>query len=74
MAQRDVTPFELTVADEVFVVGTKSELAAVGSISGNSIGTGAVGPLTRKLYQEFSKVVQRPEEGTPAYEAEAESI
>lgn len=72
--QRDVTPFELAVADEVFLVGTKSELAAVGSISGSKVGTGAPGPVTRRLYQEFSKVVQRAEEGTPVYEAEAESV
>jgi branched-chain amino acid aminotransferase len=72
--QRDVTPFELTVADEVFVVGTKSELVAVGSVGGNPVGNGAPGPLTRKLYHEFSNVVLRPEEGTPVYEAEAESV
>lgn len=72
--KRDVTPFELAVADEVFVVGTKSELAAVGTISGNKVGTGAAGPLTKRLYQEFSKAVQRPEEGTAVYEAEAESV
>ena len=72
--ERDVTPFELKVADEVFIVGTKSELVAVGSISGSSVGTGTAGPVTKRLYQEFSKVVLRPEEGTPVYEAEAESI
>ncbi|MDE1858599.1 MAG: branched-chain-amino-acid transaminase [Thaumarchaeota archaeon] len=72
--ERDVTPFELTVADEVFIVGTKSELAAVGSISGSNVGAGGAGPLTVRLYQEFSRVVQRPEEGTPVYEAAAESV
>ena len=72
--ERDVTPFELAVADEVFIVGTKSELAAVGSISGSKVGSGAPGPVTRRLYQEFSRVVQRPEEGTPVYEAEAENV
>jgi branched-chain amino acid aminotransferase len=71
---RDVTPFELAVADEVFLVGTKSELVAVGSISGNKIGNGGAGPVTSRLYLEFSKVVQRPEEGTPVYEAAAENV
>jgi branched-chain amino acid aminotransferase len=69
--ERDVTPFELTTADEVFFVGTKSEILAVGSISGAKVGNGGVGPLTRKLYDEFSKIVQRPEEGTLVYEAES---
>ena len=72
--QRDVTPFELATADEVFLVGTKSEILAVGSISGSMVGAGGVGPVTRLLYQEFSKVVQRVEEGTPVYEAESVSV
>lgn len=72
--QRDVTPFELTTADEVFLVGTKSEILAVGSINGAKVGTGGAGPVTRKLCQEFSKVVGRPEEGTPVYEAESVGV
>jgi branched-chain amino acid aminotransferase len=72
--QRDITPFELITADEVFLVGTKAEVLAVGNIGGAKIGTGGVGPLTRKLYQEFARVVHRPEEGTPAYEAESVSV
>ncbi len=71
---RDVTPFELSTADEVFLVGTKSEILAVGSISGGKVGSGGVGPVTRKLYEEFSRVVQRAEEGTPVYEAESVSV
>lgn len=74
VAERDVTPFELAIADEVFLVGTKSELVAVGSVSGSKVGAGAPGPITKRLYQEFSRVVRRPEEGTPVYEAEAESV
>ncbi len=72
--QRDITPFELTTADEVFLVGTKAEITAVGSVSGVKIGNGSVGPLTKRLYQEFTKVVQRAEEGTPVYEAESVSF
>ena len=72
--ERDVTPFELTTADEVFVVGTKSEILAVGSISGSKVGSGGVGPVTRRLYQDFSKIVLKPEEGTQAYEAESVSV
>ncbi len=72
--QRDVTPFELTTADEVFLAGTKSEMFAVGSVSGVKIGSGDVGPVTKRLYLEFLKVVVRPEEGTPVYEAESVSV
>jgi len=66
--ERDVTPFDLVTADEVFLAGTKSEILAVGTIGGTKIGAGGVGPITRRLYQEFSRIVQRPEEGTPVYE------
>jgi len=72
--ERDVTPFELTTADEVFIVGTKSEVLSVGSISGAKVGSGGVGPITKRLYQEFSKVVLRAAEGTPVYEAESVSV
>ena len=68
--ERDVTPFELVTADEVFLVGTKSEVLAVGSVGGRKIGSAGVGQMTRRLYQEFGKLVHRPEEGTPVYEAE----
>ena len=68
--ERDVTPFEVLTADEVFLVGTKSEIVAVGSVGDVRIGTGAAGPVTRRLVKEFSKLVQRPEEGTPIYGVE----
>lgn len=74
VAKRDITPFELTTADEIFLVGTKSEILAVDSISGIKVGSGGVGPITKRLYQEFSRVVQRAEEGTPVYEAESVSV
>ncbi len=68
--ERDVTPFELITADEVFLAGTKSEILAVGTIGGTKIGAGGVGSVTRTLYREFGRVVLRREEGTPVYEEE----
>jgi branched-chain amino acid aminotransferase len=68
--ERDVTPFEVSTADEVFLVGTKSEIVAVGSVGDVTVGSGTAGPVTRRLVKEFSKLVQRPEEGTPIYGAE----
>jgi branched-chain amino acid aminotransferase len=69
--ERDVTPFDLVTADEVFLAGTKSEILAVGEVGGTKVGSGEVGPVTRRLYQEFSKVIQRSEEGTPVYKVES---
>jgi branched-chain amino acid aminotransferase len=73
LSEKDVTPFELITADEVFLVGTKAEIVAVGTINGIKVGSGAVGPLTKRLVQEFGRIVQRPSEGTRVYEAESVS-
>ncbi len=70
VSERDITPFELLTADEAFLVGTKAEILAVGTVNGTKIGTGTVGPVVRKLVSEFAKVVARRQEGTPAYESE----
>jgi branched-chain amino acid aminotransferase len=74
LAERDVTPFELITSDEVFLAGTKGEIVAVGSINGNRVGSGGVGPMTRRLYQELARFVQRKDQGTPIYEAESVKI
>ncbi|HUI85997.1 MAG TPA: branched-chain-amino-acid transaminase [Nitrososphaerales archaeon] len=74
VTERDVTPFELLTSDEVFLAGTKGEIVAIGSISGKRIGSGGVGPMTRRLYQEFARFVQRKDQGTPIYEAESVRI
>ena len=52
-AVRDITPEEVLGADEVFCTGTMGELAAVTSIDGQPIGTGAVGPMTMQLSAAF---------------------
>ena len=70
VSERDITPFELLTADEAFLVGTKSEILAVGMVNGTKVGSGTVGPVVRRLASEFAKIVARREEGTPAYESE----
>ncbi len=71
VAEKDITPFELISASEVFMVGTKSEILAVGNINGRVVGSGRAGPTTKLLLQEFSKLVTRKEEGTPIYAEES---
>jgi branched-chain amino acid aminotransferase len=69
--ERDITPFEVFTADEVFLVGTKSEILGVGYVGDVRIGNGVAGPVTRRLVKEFTKVVQNPEEGTPIYRTQS---
>jgi branched-chain amino acid aminotransferase len=63
--EKDITPFELMNADEVFLTGTKAELVPVVSVSGRVIGEGRVGNITRRLLDEFAKIRKDPSEGTP---------
>jgi len=71
VVEREITPFELVSANEVFMVGTKSEILAVGSVNGRLVGAGRAGTTTKLLLQEFTKLVTRKEEGTPIYAEES---
>jgi branched-chain amino acid aminotransferase len=69
--EKDITPFELISANEIFMVGTKAEIVAVGNVNGRVVGTGREGPTTKLLRQEFGKLVTRKGEGTPIYAEES---
>lgn len=63
--ERNITPNELFNADEVFFTGTAAEIAPVREINKRVINDGKPGPVTKRLMQEFSKLVKNPKEGTP---------
>lgn len=65
--ERNITPYELFNADEVFFTGTAAEIVPVREINKRQIGSGSPGPITRKLMEEFSKMVKDPKEGVPIY-------
>jgi branched-chain amino acid aminotransferase len=48
----------LYVADELFFVGTASEVTPIRSVDRIPVGEGAMGPVTRRLQQRFLDVVQ----------------
>lgn len=52
-AERDFTQTEVYRADEMFCTGTMGELAAVTKVDGRTIGSGEVGPMTRRLAECF---------------------
>jgi branched-chain amino acid aminotransferase len=55
---RDISLPEMYTADEVFCTGTMGEIAGVTAIDGRTIGTGEVGPLTRRvadLYKDHAR-------------------
>jgi branched-chain amino acid aminotransferase len=53
---RDLSMTEIYRADEVFCTGTMGELAAVTTVDGRTIGSGEVGPLTRRLGEAYAKL------------------
>jgi branched-chain amino acid aminotransferase len=54
---RDVSLSEVYACDEMFCTGTMGELAAVTRVDGRTIGTGEVGPMTRRLTRMFDRTV-----------------
>ncbi len=63
LAERDITPYELINADEAFLTGTYAEVAPIVKINYHVIGNGQVGPVTRRIIQEFRRITRDPSEG-----------
>jgi len=66
--EKNITPYELFTADEVFFTGTAAEIVPVREINKRQIGNGKPGPITKRLMEEFSKLVQDPKHGIPIYQ------
>jgi branched-chain amino acid aminotransferase len=49
---------ELYAADEVFLTGTAAEIIGVSAIGDRTIGSGCMGPVSRKLEAEFRRRIQ----------------
>ncbi|MGQ9624354.1 MAG: branched-chain-amino-acid transaminase [Candidatus Bathycorpusculaceae bacterium] len=67
VVEKNITPYELFNADEVFFTGTAAEIVPVREINKRQIANGKPGPVTKRLMEEFSKMVQDPKEGIPIY-------
>lgn len=67
VVETNLTPYELFTADEVFFTGTAAEIVAVREINKRQIGSGIPGSITKKLMDEFSRVIQDPNNGVPIY-------
>ncbi|MCH7543404.1 MAG: branched-chain amino acid aminotransferase [Proteobacteria bacterium] len=63
VVERVIMPDELGQADEVFLTGTAAELTPVGEIDEHHY---QVGPITRRLIEDYDKIVRAPEAAAPA--------
>jgi branched-chain amino acid aminotransferase len=64
--ERTITRDQLYTADEVFVCGTAAECVAIREIDFRTIGSGAAGPVTRRLQRAYHAAVRG--EGTRSAE------
>ncbi|CAB4244285.1 putative branched-chain-amino-acid aminotransferase [Methylacidimicrobium sp. AP8] len=67
VAEREMTRYDLFVADEVFLTGTAAEIVPVTEIDGRTIGTGRPGCWTQKLLLRFRSLTRST--GTLIYES-----
>ncbi len=58
VGRTDLTKHDLYTAQEMFLTGTAAEIIPVTQIDGRTIGTGAPGPVTRKLTEAFHELVK----------------
>ncbi len=58
VVERNMTRFDLYIADECFLTGTGAEVVPVTSIDNRKIGDGKVGEITKKLMAAFHKKVR----------------
>lgn len=56
--EEGVTLEELRAADEVFLTGTTTEVCGVTRLDGRPVGDGRVGPVTRRLQEEFRRLTR----------------
>jgi branched-chain amino acid aminotransferase len=53
VSEPNLTRYDLSTADEVFLTGTAAEIVPVSSIDGRIIGSGGPGPMTEQLTADF---------------------
>jgi branched-chain amino acid aminotransferase len=64
LEERNITPNELFTADEVFLTGTGAGITPVREVNKRVIGNGKAGPVTKRIMQEYDKMLRNPKEGT----------
>ena len=65
--EKNITPYELFNAEEVFFTGTAAEVVPVREINKRGINSGKPGPITKRLMEEFAKLVPDPSQGISIY-------
>jgi branched-chain amino acid aminotransferase len=56
--ERSIDRTELYTADELFFTGTGAQISPIGSVDKRAIGTGEIGPITKRLQDLYFRVVK----------------
>ncbi|RYZ58172.1 MAG: branched-chain amino acid transaminase [Proteobacteria bacterium] len=62
-----VTRDQLWLADEVFMTGTAAEVTPIREIDDRKVGTGTVGPITKRLQEKFFDIVRGSDDSHPEW-------
>jgi len=57
--EKPFTRYDIYTADELILTGTAAEVIPVVKVDGRPIGDGTVGPITKRLIEEFKKIVSK---------------
>ncbi|MEM3022815.1 MAG: branched-chain amino acid transaminase, partial [Candidatus Bathyarchaeia archaeon] len=58
LLEREILREELFTADEAFLTGTAAEVTPIREVDGRAIGSGSIGPITKRLQEKFFQVVR----------------
>ncbi|MDR0532792.1 MAG: branched-chain-amino-acid transaminase [Verrucomicrobiales bacterium] len=58
ISEANLTRYDLWVADEIFLTGTAAEVVPVRELDGRVIGSGKMGPWTRKFIEAYRKLTR----------------
>ncbi|MEM3574339.1 MAG: branched-chain amino acid transaminase [Candidatus Bathyarchaeia archaeon] len=58
LLEREILREELFTADEAFLTGTAAEVTPIREVDGREIGSGSIGPITKRLQEKFFQVVR----------------
>ncbi len=61
VVERSIDRGELYASDELFFTGTAAGIAPIGTIDHRVVGTGGVGPITRRLSETYQRAVRGEE-------------
>lgn len=58
VAEKDLTPYDLSVAEEMFLTGTHAEIVPVEEYNGARVGDAAPGPITQRALDMFHEATR----------------